>query len=144
MNTPEMRVCQCGEPVTWQCCMMCCTKKCIMQVGQTNHEKRELKAEKRSARFAIMPVLQAEEDRRCVLQLACSFNQLACNMRHHNLQHVVGISQLFMQSINARLTCTVVVPTASQTLSSALFDSEVFSARSTAACTLWPAHCMQG
>lgn len=35
-----------------------------MQVGQTNHEKRAAKAEKKAARFAIMPILQAEEDRR--------------------------------------------------------------------------------
>ena len=37
---------------------------CVFQVGQTNHEKRAAKAEKKSARFAIMPILQAEEDRR--------------------------------------------------------------------------------
>lgn len=37
---------------------------CDTQVGQTNHEKRAAKAEKKAARFAIMPILQAEEDRR--------------------------------------------------------------------------------
>lgn len=37
---------------------------CNVQVGQTNHEKRAAKAEKKAARFAIMPILQAEEDRR--------------------------------------------------------------------------------
>ena len=37
---------------------------CNIQVGQTNHEKRAAKAEKKAARFAIMPILQAEEDRR--------------------------------------------------------------------------------
>ena len=39
-------------------------ERCAIQVGQTNHEKRAAKAEKKSARFAIMPILQAEEDRR--------------------------------------------------------------------------------
>jgi len=36
----------------------------VLQVGQTNHERRAAKAEKKAARFAIMPILQAEEDRR--------------------------------------------------------------------------------
>ncbi|KAL3145844.1 hypothetical protein ABBQ38_015216 [Trebouxia sp. C0009 RCD-2024] len=38
----------------------------FIKVGQTNHEKRAAKAEKKAARFAIMPILQAEEDRRYV------------------------------------------------------------------------------
>jgi len=38
----------------------------FVKVGETNHEKRAMKAEKKAARFAIMPVLQAEEDRRYV------------------------------------------------------------------------------
>ena len=35
-----------------------------VQVGETNHERRAEKLEKKLARYAIMPVLQAEEDRR--------------------------------------------------------------------------------
>eukprot|EP00891_Asterochloris_glomerata_P004399 jgi/Astpho2/4399/Aster-00018 len=34
------------------------------KVGETNHERRAEKLEKKLARYAIMPVLQAEEDRR--------------------------------------------------------------------------------
>lgn len=45
----------------------------FMQVGETNHEKRAMKAEKKAARFAIMPVLQAEEDRRYGSALPLSF-----------------------------------------------------------------------
>ena len=35
------------------------------QVGQTNHERRANKEEKLRARRTLVPVLQAEEDRRC-------------------------------------------------------------------------------
>lgn len=35
-----------------------------MQVGQTNIEGRKVKQEKYEARKALVPVLQAEEDRR--------------------------------------------------------------------------------
>ena len=35
-----------------------------VQVGETNHERRAEKLEKKLARYAIMPILQAEEDRR--------------------------------------------------------------------------------
>lgn len=38
------------------------------KVGQTNHERRALKYEKLSARQALVPVLQAEEDRRWMVQ----------------------------------------------------------------------------
>ena len=42
------------------------------QVGETNHERRAEKLEKKLARYAIMPVLQAEEDRRSGL-LYCAY-----------------------------------------------------------------------
>lgn len=37
----------------------------LLQVGQTNHERRAVRAEKQMARLTLVPVLQAEEDRRC-------------------------------------------------------------------------------
>lgn len=37
----------------------------VAQVGQHNRHRRALKAEKMAMRYAIYPVLQAEEDRRC-------------------------------------------------------------------------------
>ena len=40
-----------------------------VQVGETNHERRAEKLEKKLARYAIMPVLQAEEDRRSGQQI---------------------------------------------------------------------------
>ena len=65
-----------------------------MQVGETNHEKRAMKAEKKAARFAIMPVLQAEEDRRygSALHLSSSIicnNLSRCTFTLHSLLHVV-------------------------------------------------------
>ena len=36
----------------------------VAQVGQTNHERRAIRAEKLAARSVLVPVLQAEEDRR--------------------------------------------------------------------------------
>ncbi len=41
---------------------VCCAVS--LQVGQTNHERRALKEEKLLARLTLVPVLQAEEDRR--------------------------------------------------------------------------------
>ena len=40
-----------------------------MQVGEGNKHRRAIKAEKLAMRMAIYPVLQAEEDRRYVLQM---------------------------------------------------------------------------
>lgn len=48
-----------------------------LQIGQTNIEGRRNKAEKFEARKALVPVLQAEEDRRSLQQygiLCCPFH----------------------------------------------------------------------
>ena len=37
----------------------------MLQVGQTNHERRAIREEKQMARLTLVPILQAEEDRRC-------------------------------------------------------------------------------
>jgi hypothetical protein len=37
----------------------------LPQVGQTNHERRAIREEKQMARLTLVPILQAEEDRRC-------------------------------------------------------------------------------
>ena len=63
-----------------RCCMLleCVTRTACAQVGQHNQERRVLKREKMDARRALVPVLQAEEDRRCeaLLRLTC------CDSKH--------------------------------------------------------------
>ncbi len=92
----------CSQPVDWRSALQCLPDRlaaCLVatshsnptlaanrlapplpQVGQTNIEKRVLKAEKTAARRALVPVLQAEEDRRCAFDIShCGKSFIYCN-----------------------------------------------------------------